>query len=136
MTTTKLATVANLRDSRKAMAAAKKRHPASATPAKPAKATTATPAKATTAKPAASNATPAAARKSGAAKSGAAKMRWTVVDAETREMTGVVGDTVYKIVPVDGGFKVVVRQDGQSTVLVDGVSGGRAYQAAVRHHHG
>ncbi|MGH3635676.1 MAG: hypothetical protein ACRDTS_16630 [Mycobacterium sp.] len=116
------APVANLRTARKAQAAAKRRHPAgSATKKAPAKAAPKPAAKATKAP-----------RKQ-PAQSGKTKLRWIANDAGEQHATA--GDVTYSIIPSGDKFKATMRTGGKTTVLVDGVSGTKAYYAATHHHH-
>ena len=119
------APVANLRDARKQMAAAKKAHPAGKRA--PAKA----PAKAAPAKPAAK----APAKPS-------TKITWKTAGEKDKNgdapATGTLGDKTYEIARSgDGKFTATVKVGkGKPTVLAENVSGKTYWAACVKHSKG
>jgi hypothetical protein len=117
------APVNNLRDTKKAMAAAKKAHPAGkAAPA------TKTPAKTAPAAASTGRKTPT--------RSDKARLRW---QKQGTSVVAVAGDTTYTIVKSkkDGSkFAGTVKKEGQAAnIVIDQVSGSRAYAALMRLHH-
>ncbi len=104
------APVANLRETRRELAAAKRRHPAGSKPAP----------------------------KKAAAKAAGQKLKWQY-DRETKMQTGqtaVVGDRTYAIKPAaEGKWQGTVTVGKTETVLVTG-SFGAAYNACVKHNRG
>jgi hypothetical protein len=129
--------VANLRQTKREMAASKRRHPAGSKAA-PAKASA-------TGKPAEKPAETAekAARKT-PKQSGQPKLRWSPVedpktgkaDPKTSPLVAVTADATYSVLPdKSGGWQAVLNHAGKTTVLIDGTSRTRAYYACTDHHH-
>lgn len=117
-TNTATAPVANLRETKRAQAAAKKAHPAGkATPAK---------------KPAA---TKPAAKPADEAKATRPSIRWQYVGEHgSGEQHGVTTNAIYAITGEGKEWTATANTpDGKETVLADKVSHGRAYTARVRH---
>jgi hypothetical protein len=112
--------VANLPETRKAQAQARKTHPAGkAAPAKKA-----TPAK----QPAKKSPVPAS-----------SKLRWQLNGAKDSKgrvaQSAVAGDgATYKISGEGDKWKAVVTVNGKTTVLGDGIGHTRAYTLCVKHH--
>lgn len=94
----------------------------------------------TTTAPAATDAPSLDAKRTTPRRSAADKLKWKAVgddDARTGRVTAVVGDVTYSVVPAkDGKWKATRKEDGKTVVLVTDVGRGKAYQVAVRHHHG
>jgi hypothetical protein len=112
MTENQNAPVANLRETRKQMAAAKRAHPAGKK----------APAKKAPAKKATGTAGP--------------KMRWTLDEERTAgnravPQTGVCGDATYKIARDGEKWKVTKRVGGKSTTLGSGLAYAASYRVAV-----
>jgi hypothetical protein len=121
------AAVTNLRDTKKAMAAAKKAHPAGkAAPA------TKTPARA----PAKKAPAEASTGRKTPTRSDKARLRW---QKQGTSVVAVAGDTTYAVVKSkkDGSkFAGTVKKEGQAAnIVIDQVSGSRAYAALMRLHH-
>lgn len=121
------ATVTNLRDTKKAVAAAKKAHPAGkAAPPKK------TPAKALIEKAPAKAST---GRKT-PTQSDKPRLRW---QKQGTSVVAVAGDTTYTVIKSkkDGRkFAGTVKKEGEAAnIVIDQVSGSRAYAALMRLHH-
>lgn len=127
--------VKNLAETRKEMAEAKKRHPASvakaARVAAAKKATAEAKADLKTETPAAKE-TPAG-RKT-PAQSGRAKLRWHALEGEDAKTGQVVGG-MFAIMRSGNAWKLEQHEDGKTTVLLDGVTRSKAYAAATALHH-
>jgi hypothetical protein len=119
MTTTTIAAVTNLRETRRQMAEASKRHPATAKPAKRTPAKRA--AKAAPTKPAVQS----------------PKLRWRL-DGEKDEKGRAAahadaGEMQYAITGTGDSWRAAVLRNGKVEQLAAGVSHGRAYAACMRH---
>jgi hypothetical protein len=121
--------VTNLRDTKKAMAAALKAHPAGkAAPAKkaPVAAAKKTPAKAfVTAADKSPRKTPV--------QSGKVKLRWKKQD--DGGLVATTDEAIYTIRKSGNKFAGVVKRGGKTQVIVDNVSDGTAYQVLTRLYH-
>ena len=111
-TTTEIAPVANLRESRKQTAAAKKPAPTKA-PAK------------------------AAPKKQAGDKTAVAKITWKNLGEKNEkgecEGVGTADGREYRIMRDGDAFKATVKVGGKTTVLAEGVSGKTAWQKCVDH---
>jgi hypothetical protein len=105
--------VANLRETKKAVATARQRHPAGKALPKPG------PAKA-----------PAK-----AAPTKAGQIRWTYPEGRDNRkgnpQTGLAGEATYELKPEANGWKATVTRGGKTVVLATGVSRGKAYAVCV-----
>jgi hypothetical protein len=133
--------VANLHETRKALAASKRSHPAgkaAATKVTAAKAATVKLAESMAEKPAKAPAKKAA-EKPAPAKAASTKIRWQLDgerDAHGRAAQHGTGSNgvVYAITRSGDSWKATATAEGMRAVLAEKVSHGRCYQACVRHH--